>query len=112
ASNEIGTLAWHLGPETSIVDLFGISRRPGERGVDGVELALTRRPEAIVTRIDFRWRRRIEAADPDGWVWVRAGSIDLGLEPELARRLEPHADELTRIYRRLAAESRDAPLLR
>jgi hypothetical protein len=101
ASNEVGTLAWYLGPETAIVDLFGLSRRPEERGVDGVQLALARRPAAIVTRIDFRWRREIEAADPDGWVWVRAGSIDLGLEPALARRLEPHAGDLTRIYREL-----------
>jgi hypothetical protein len=101
ASNEIGTLAWRSPPGTAIVDLFGLSRRPAERGVDGVALALARRPEAIVTRIDFRWRRAIEAADPDGWIWVRAGSIDLGLEPQLARRLEPHAAELTRIYREL-----------
>lgn len=112
ASNEVGTLAWHLGPETSIVDLFGLSRRPGERGVDGVALALARRPEAIVTRIDFRWRRAIETADPDGWVWVRAGSIDLGLEPALARRLEPHAGELTRIYRGLGSAGGGAGGLR
>jgi len=112
ASNEVGTLAWHLGPETSIVDLFGLSRRPEERGVDGVALALARRPEAIVTRIDFRWRRELEAADPDGWVWVRAGSIDLGLEPDLARRLEPRADELTRIYQELGRADGAGPALR
>jgi hypothetical protein len=112
ASNEIGTLAWHSPPGTAIVDLFGLSRRSAERGIDGVELALRRRPQAIVTRIDFRWRRAIEAADPDGWVWARAGSIDLGLEPDLARRLEPRAEELTRIYRELGRADGAGPALR
>lgn len=112
ASNEIGTLAWLSPPGTAIVDLFGLSRRPEERGVDGVALALARRPEAIVTRIDFRWRREIEAADPDGWVWVRAGSIDLGLEPSLARRLEPRAGELTQIYQGLGRAAGAPPAVR
>ncbi len=101
ASNEIGALAWFSPPGTEIVDLFGISRRPEERELSALELVRRRRPAAIVTRIDFRYRREIESALPGAYVWVRAGAIDIGLEPTLAARLEPRAPELESIYRGL-----------
>ncbi|HSM13663.1 MAG TPA: hypothetical protein VLA66_06315 [Thermoanaerobaculia bacterium] len=98
ASNEIGTLAWFSPPGTRIVDLFGIARGAGEAATPWLELARRHRPEAVVTRADFRYRRELEAADPAGWVWVRAGALDLGLEPALAARLAPHAEALERLF--------------
>lgn len=98
ASNEVGALAWFSPPGTRIVDLFGLSRDPGERGLSGEELAARRRPDAVISRLDFSWRRRLEAAEPGGRVWVRAGSLDLGLLPGLAARLEPHQQELREIW--------------
>jgi hypothetical protein len=105
ASNEIGALAWHSPPGVRIVDLFGISRPLGEPRRDALEVVRTREPRAIVTRLDFGYRGAIETGLPGAYVWVRFGSLDLGLEPELARRLEPRASELERIYRALTVES-------
>jgi hypothetical protein len=98
AGNEIGTLGWFSPPGTEIVDLVGLSRRPDERGLDALELVRRRRPDAVVTRLDFPYRRALEAASPGAFLWVRAGSLDVGLTPAAAARLEPHRDELARIY--------------
>jgi hypothetical protein len=98
AGNEVGALAFFSPPGTTIVDLFGIARAPADRGRPFLELVEQRAPEAIVNRIDFRYRRAIEAALPGRYTWVRFGSLDLGLAPDLARRLEPRQDELPRLY--------------
>lgn len=94
----MGALAWFAPPGTAIVDLFGIARPPATRGLSWLELVDREGPEAIVSRIDFRYRRELEAARPDRYVWARFGALDLGLAPELASRLEPHSDEMRRLY--------------
>ncbi len=101
ASNEVGALAWFSPPGTRIVDLFGLSRAPEEIGLPATELVALRRPAAVVTRIDFPYRRALAAASPAARVWVQAGSLDLGLDPDLAARLEPHQLDLQRTWREL-----------
>lgn len=98
ASNEVGALAFFSPPGTAIVDLFGIARPPETRGLPWLELVDRERPEAVVSRIDFRYRRELEAARPGRYVWARFGALDLGLDPELAGRLEPRSDEMRRLY--------------
>jgi len=98
ASNEVGALAWFAPRGTGIVDLFGIARPPRTRGLSWLELVDREEPEAIVSRIDFRYRRELESARPGRYVWARFGALDLGLAPELARRLEPRSEEMRRLY--------------
>ena len=109
ASNEVGTLAWFSPPGTEIVDLIGLSRAPADRGRDWLEMVAARPPEAIVTRLDFRYRRRLEEKLPGAWVWVRAGALDVGLVPPLAARLAPHREELERIYAAVDLEHAPPP---
>ncbi len=98
ASNEVGTLAYFAAPGTTIVDLFGISRSRATRGLPWLELIDRERPAAIVSRIDFRYRRVLEVERPDRYVWARFGALDLGLEPALAERLEPLSADLRRLF--------------
>jgi hypothetical protein len=112
ASNEVGTLAWFSPADTEIVDLVGLSRAPADRGRGWEELVAERPPDAIVTRIDFRYRRRLEATAPGSRVWVRAGALDVGLTPELAQRLAPRRGELEAIYRAVDLERAPSPARR
>jgi hypothetical protein len=98
ASNEIGTLAWYSPPGTEIIDLFGLARRPAERSLDWLELVRRRRPEAVVTRMDFRYRRELEAELPGEYLWARLGALDVGLRADRAARFAPLQEELPRIY--------------
>ena len=61
-------------------------------------MALQGRPDAVVTRLDFPYRRALEAASPGDYLWIRAGSLDVGLTPAGVARLEPYRDELPSIY--------------
>ncbi len=108
ASNEIGTLAFFAPPGTEIVDLFGLARRPELAGLGWLELLDRERPDAVVARADFRYRRELERERPGRYVWVRAGALDLGLEPALAERLRPATDELARLYQTLDLEREPA----
>lgn len=108
ASNEIGTLAFFAPPGTEIVDLFGLARRPALAGLGWLELLERERPDAVVARADFRYRRELERERPGRYVWVRAGALDLGLEPALAERLRPATDELARLYQTLDLEREPA----
>lgn len=101
ASNEIGALAWFSPPGTEVVDLLGLSRRQEDLGRPTEEVLRRRRPRAVVGRIDFRLRSRVEAALPGEYLWIGAGSLELGLAPELAARLRPHITELKTIYSEL-----------
>jgi len=98
ASNEIGTLAWYSPPGTEIIDLFGLARRPDERALDWLDLVRRRRPEAVMTRIDFRYRREIEAALPTEYFWARLGALDLGLRADRAAHYARFQEELPRLY--------------
>lgn len=98
ASNEIGTLAWHSPPGTEIIDLFGIARRSPELQLHWLELVRRRRPEAVITRMDFRYRRELEAALPGEYLWARLGAVDLGLRADRAAHYEQFQEQLPRIY--------------
>lgn len=104
ASNEVGTLAFFTPPGTEIVDLFGIARPRDLESVPWLELLDASRPESMVTRADFRYRRELERQRPGAFVWARVGALDLGLHPALADRLRPASDVLTRIYLTLDLE--------
>jgi len=109
ASNEIGTLAWHSPASTEIVDLFGLARRPRERAMGWLDLVRRHRPVAVVTRIDFRYRRELEAALPGEYLWARLGAVDLGLRADQVARYAAFQDELPRIYYGLEPEVEASP---
>jgi hypothetical protein len=98
AANEIGTVGFFLPPDCSVLDMFGIARTKDTLAVPSGELVARRRPECVLTRQGFTYKRRIEEAAGNDYVWTKYRTLDIGMRRDLSGRMQSHLYELPGIY--------------
>jgi len=98
AANEIGAVGFFAPPGVAILDMYGLLRKPDEISTPYVDLVRRERPEVIVTRENFNYRRGLEAGMEGAYEWRKFRSVDVGIRADLVPRLGARFGAVRRIY--------------
>jgi arabinofuranosyltransferase len=102
AANEIGAIGYYLPPDDSILDLFGLLRTNDTLKTDYVDLVRDRKPECILTKLGFSYKKPIEAALPDQYSWFRFRNVGIGVRSDLANDARPSNRAIQALYKSVA----------
>ena len=98
AGNEIGALGFFLPHTISMLDMYGILRKPEDLERSWIKLVREVQPEAVLVRELFDNREEIEREMPGAYIWHRFRTLDIGLRSDLTSKGTTRLDELPRIY--------------